>query len=236
MSDSKRDAQILADEAMEASSAEAALKLARRALAIDPECTDARRMIVAITPGDLGIKIREMREIVEASGRGFGEKGFYLPSYLRALHQLAEMFMAAEKHGEAIQAYERVLELDEDDELGARSLLLALYLGERRAKEAGALLDRYPEEEDTMALFAWGRVIQRWLEGGEREARAALQAARSLNPFAEKYLSCEKELPKEMPGRYRLGDEQEAQVAAYELAIGWTKLPEFCEWLGERGS
>jgi len=92
---------------------------------------------------------------------------------------------------------------------------------------------RFPDEERMMGSFAWARVLERWLSGSpdDAEARAALERARKINPYAERYISGAQSLPREAPQYYRPGEESEAQMCALELAPAWERHPEFRKWL-----
>ena len=107
---------------------------------------------------------------------------------MRAKQHLAELLVKAGEFPEAITIYERMLELNPDDNQAVRSPLLGLYLAGGRAQDAAGLLDRFAEE-DALPTSAWGRVMERWLTGDTAGAEAALERARKVNPFAEKYLS-----------------------------------------------
>ena len=74
-------------------------------------------------------------------------------------------------HLDAIHVYERMLQLNPNDNQGVRDPLLGLYLTAGDLKGAGALLNKY--ENDALANFAWGRVLERFLSDDHAGAKAA---------------------------------------------------------------
>lgn len=238
--DAKVRAQDLAFEAMEATSAAQARKLANRALRLDPDCVDA---IVTLTDLDARTAqeaITGFKRAVEAGERSLGtafiaeHKGhFWLlletRPYMRALEVLAATSKSVGLNLDAIAVYEQMLELNPNDNQGARYPLLSLYLTVSDLNGAGRLLARY--KDDTMAVFVWGRVLERLLAGDKAAASAGLRKARKANRFVEKYMTGQMALPDEMPGGYSPGSEGEAALSVVELSGAWDKHREAVSWL-----
>lgn len=240
--DPKWRAQELAYEAMEADDPIEALRLVDEAQKLDPDCTDAQRLMVALLPMELDNRIQLMREVIVKAERNLGETFFeenmghfwgvlQTRPYMRARQDLAELLTVADRQEEAILAYERMLELNPNDNQGVRYQLLGLYLATRRGQAAGDLISRYPGEEDYTAAFAWGRVLEYWLAGKLADAQSALSRARGVNPFVERYLTGTRRIPERVESVYRPGDDSEAQVAAVELSPACRALPDFTVWL-----
>ena len=243
--DPKWRAQELAYDAMEAEDPLEALRLAAQALRLDPDCTDALRLKVSLVPTELDTRIQRMREVVEKAERNLGEdfieehRGHFwgllsTRPYMRAMQDLADLLTQADRLDEAIAVYERMLELNPNDNQGVRYALLGLYLATKRTERAAELFERYPGEEDYSAVFAWGRVLLDWLGSHEASARLALLSARRVNPFVEGYLTGEQPLPQRLPPGYSPGEPSEAQFAATELWLACKGLPEFTAWLREQ--
>jgi len=243
--DPKWRAQELAYEAMEADDPFEALRLVSEAKKLDPDSTDAERLMVALLPMELDNRIQLMREVVRKAERNFGEKfleenkGHFwgmlsTRPHMRAMQDLGALLTKADRLDEAIAVYERMLELNPNDNQGVRYALLALYLATRREEGATELLKRYPGEEDYSAVCAWGRVIIHWLANRETDARSALVHARSVNPFVEGYLAGKQQAPECLPSFYHPGDDSEAQIAAAELSLACSRLPEFTAWLSKQ--
>lgn len=243
--DPKWRAQELAYQALETGDMVEALRLVNHALELDPDCTDAQRLMVSLLPATLENRIQLMREVVERAERNLGESFFEEHTgafwgtvstrpYMRAKQHLGELLAEAGKPEEAIGVFERMLELNPNDNQGMRYPLLGLYLATNQPAGASRLMSRYPGEEEFMGSFAWARVLERWLSGEWDEAEAALERARKVNPFAERYISGAGALPREAPAYYSPGQDSEAQVCTRELAAAWQSHPGFREWLRAR--
>jgi tetratricopeptide (TPR) repeat protein len=198
---------------------------------LDPDCTEAQHLMVSLAPMDLDSRIRLMRETVDKAERNMGESfirentGHFWRTlstrpYMRAKRELAELLSAAGRLTDAIAVFEQMLELNPDDNLGTRFPLLGLYLATDQPERVNSLIARFPDEERILGSVAWARVLERWLSGGpdNAEAEAALEKARKVNPFAERYVSGARPMPEESPQYYRPSEESDAQMCALELA------------------
>ena len=174
------EAQQVAFEAMEATSAAQARKLAKRALRLDPDCVDAlaaagrsgratqQEMIEGLQKAVPPANARWAKFIRENKG------DFWLlletRPYMRAMEQLAGLLRGEGISLDAIEVYKRMLELNPNDNQGVRDPLLGLYLETGDLKGARELLEKY--KEDASANFAWARVLERFLAGKRDEAAA----------------------------------------------------------------
>lgn len=217
--DAKHEAQQIAFDAMEAANEAEARKLAKRALRLDSDCVDALVLITELEARSPRELIEGLQKAVVAGERSLGEKfirenngHFWLlletRPYMRALAQLAEELRKQGISLDAIKAYEKMLELNPNDNQGVRDPLLGLYLETGDLKGAGRLLKKY--KEDRSAVFEWARVFERFLAGDHAGAGKALKTARKANPHVELFLCQKRPLPKEPPEMYSLGSEEEA--------------------------
>jgi tetratricopeptide (TPR) repeat protein len=243
--DAKDEAQQFAFDAMEADSEEQARKLAKRALKLDPDCVDALVLINGLdarTPREM---IAGLQKAVAAGERSLGEKfiqenegDFWMlletRPYMRAMAELAELLRGQGIDLDAIRLYEKMLELNPNDNQGVRDPLLGLYLKTGDAQATARLLKQY--KLDASANFAWGRVLERFLADDHTGARKALKTARSANRFVELFLTGQKKLPKDMPEMYSMGSEEEAVLSVINLGGAWDVHQEAASWLfGELG-
>jgi len=243
--DPKWRAQELAYEAMEADDLFEALRLVAEAQKLDPDCTDAQRLMVSLAPMEPESSIKLMRIVVDKAERNLGEAFFAENTghfwgvfstrpYMRAIEALGDLLTNADRLEDAIAVYERMLELNPNDNQGVRNRLLGLYLATKQTQAAHGLLSRYADEEKISAVFAWGRVIERWLSDQPAEARSALLRARNVNRFVEGYLAGARKPPQQLPSTHSIGGDSEAQVAVAELSPALVRLREFTSWLRER--
>jgi len=238
--DARDQAQDLAFDAMEAASAAQARKLAKRALALDPDCVDALVVLNSLDARTPAKAIEGLKRAVAAGERALGGKftkdnkgHFWLiietRPYMRALEELANMLRGQGRHSEAIETYEKMLDLNPNDNQGVRDPLLGLYLATGNLTGAGKLLKRY--KDDAMANFSWARVLERFLSSDRTGAATALKAARKGNRFVELYMSGKKAAPKKLPEMYSPGSEEEAILCVDMLASAWAAHPEAVLWL-----
>jgi tetratricopeptide (TPR) repeat protein len=217
--DRRDKAQQIAFDAMEAE----ARKLAKRALRLDPDCVDALVLMTDLDAPSTKARIEGLKKAAEAGERALGTKfirknkgHFWLlletRPWMRALDRLASELKEARLNLAAIGIYERMLELNPNDNQGERDPLLGLYLTVGDLKGAGKLLKKY--EDDALANFAWGRVLERFLAGDHAGATAALEIARVANHHVELYMTARKPLPEVPPEVYSPGSEEEAVFAS----------------------
>lgn len=232
-------AQELAYDAMEAESDEAAADLARQALALDPDCTDAL-CVLAETAGSDDEKFRLLEHAVASGERALGAAYFAANRgdfwllletrpYMRARCALANALRDRGRLDEAIRHYEGLLDLCPNDNLGVRYVLPGCYFLTDNVDAVRRLLGQYPG--DPSAIFAYCRVLERFLAGDLEGAAQARQEARRVNRFAEPYLIGKKRLPHRLPDYYSPGHETEAIECAVHLAGAWAHYPKALSWL-----
>ena len=176
-------AQDLAFDAHEARTDTQALKLARRALRLHPDCVDALVLVAEIECDSPRKLIEAMQSAVAAGERSLGaafireNTGHFwglldTRPYMRALAQLADLLSGGGLNLDAIRIYEKMLVLNPDDNQGVRDPLLGAYLCVDDLMGAARLLKKY--KEDRSANFAWGRLLERVMAGdsARREGRA----------------------------------------------------------------
>jgi len=236
----REEAQELAYDAMEARTEAQAKRLAKRALAKDPDCIDALLTLAGIEANSPKQMIEQLQRAVSAGERSLGARFFKenkgdfwglleTRSYMRARQLLAETFSEAGLHQDAISHYEAMLELNPNDNQGVREPLLGLCLQTGNSEGARKLLKRY--EHDASAAFAWGRVLERILASDLDGAAASLKTARKGNRFVELLMTAQQPLPVEMPDFYAMGSAEEAILSFSSLAEAWTAHPQATFWL-----
>jgi tetratricopeptide (TPR) repeat protein len=238
--DKKDEAQQIAFDAMEAETEAEARKLVKHALRLDPDCVDALVLMSDLDAPTRKALIEGLKQAVEAGERTLGikfiqkNKGhFWLlletRPWMRALDRLASELKEAGLNLDAIGIYERMLELNPNDNQGVRDPLLGLYLTVGDLKGAGKLFKKY--ENDALANFAWGRVLERFLADDRAGAKAALEIARAANHHVELYMTARKPLPEDPPEMYSPGSEEEAVLLLSNLGDAWAAHKEATFWL-----
>lgn len=238
-------AQDLVYDAMEASTWEQRIHLARQALDLDPENVDALLMIVNVTDIEGDDKIEALRTVVDAGARRLGKKAFkeLVPHfwgfietrpYMRARAQLAIALRDAGRLDEAASEFNEMLKLNEGDNQGMRYELLTVLLVLGRLDEARALFDRYPYDGESSMVFLWGRVLERVLTNDEAASADALTQARKQNAHVEAYLKGTRKLPKTLPYGYSFGSKEEAICFGNMLLMAWNAHPAAKAWLAKQ--
>jgi len=243
--DSAFQAQQLFYDAMEAESDERELELITKALELDPTNVDALRMVLLNSELKIEEEIEALRMIVALGEKNLGKKTFkeyagefwgFIETrpYMRAREQLAEALHWAGRLEEAVAEWEAMLELNPNDNQGVRFSLLACYLTLGRLDGARRLFEKYPNDVEFNTVFAWGKVLERFLAGDLAEAQKSLAAARKQNPHTQAYVKGERKLPQNMPDSYTPGSKEEAVCFADLLQEAWRKHAHALKWLGEQ--
>lgn len=238
-----RKAQELIYDSWEVSGRER-VALARRALAVWPDCADAYVILAEETGRTLEEKLALYEAGVAAGERALGadffreEVGHFwgvLESrpYMRARAGLAAILYNIGEKRRAADHYRDLLRLNPGDNQGIRYVLLGCLLELGLDEEAARLLSRY--EGDVAATWAYGRALLAFRSAGSHErSRAPLEKALAANRFVPAYLLARKRLPDTMPPYVGLGDESEAISCADGLLTAWRATPGALEWLGTR--
>lgn len=190
----------------------------------EQEAIEAFRRLVAIAEVRLGVDAFD-----EFAGHfwGFHETR----PYMRARAALANALHQAGRIEESCAEVESMLQLNPNDNQGLRYRQLACYLALGKLDEARGLFAKYSDEFGLNVVFAWAKVLERFLSGHEDEARSALIGARLQNPTMESYLARSRRLPKTLPASYAPGSKEEAVCFAADLRLAWDAHPEAKRWL-----
>ena len=237
------EAQECYYDAMEAQTEQEALRLLSRALELDPGNTDAWLLMMSHTPPlSADEEIGTLRKIVAGAEERLGKQAFKdyaghfwgyheTRPYMRARAALADALHRAGRIESAAGEVEGMLELNPGDNQGLRYRLLAFYLAVGRMDDTRGLFARYPDEFDYNTVFAWSKVLERFLSGKPEEALEELAVALKQNAFTKAYLLGHRKLPKNPPDSYAPGSKEEAACFAADLQLAWNAHPTAKKWL-----
>jgi len=219
------------------------LALARKAIAISPDCADAYVLLAEDTTA-LDEATDLYRQGVEAGERSLGKAAFEDEAgnfwliletrpYMRARAGLARCLWEGGRRDEAITHYRDLLRLNPNDNQGIRYVLASCLLELGRDGEVAGLLKQY--EDDAAAAFAWTETLLAFRrEGDGAEAREKLAAALESNPHVPTFVLGRKKLPRRLPDLIGFGDESEAVCYAAENIDAWKSTGGALSWLAER--
>ncbi len=214
-------ARLLADAAYEAYGRRK-LKLLRQALAIDPDCVEAR-VTLASRQNRIEKKIETMRQAKDAGRRALSnernanEKPRIFAAYLDTRWILGHTLYRSGRLVEAAGEFAEMLDEDLMDHMNVRDRLLPLLILLQRDSDARALLERYPPES-----FAEGAMSQALLsfrrDGAGETSDGLLKSAIQETPG--------------LAGAILEKRRTDPQVELYpDIVKAWRSTPGAYEWL-----
>jgi tetratricopeptide (TPR) repeat protein len=235
-------AQDLFYEAMDAPTEAEEIKLLEKALKLDAGNVDVLLALLRYETFSPTEEIEFLQQLVKLAKTRLGPEAFKefagafwgfheTRPYMRARERLAEALRHAGRLDEAIAEWNAMLELNPGDNQGVRYLLLPAVLTLNRLEAARKLFEAYPGDLEFNAVFAWGRVLERFLAEDLRGAVTALAAARKQNSHMQAYVKGHRQIPKTMPEAYAPGSKEEAVCYAEVVRTAWEKHPAALKWL-----
>lgn len=233
-------AQSLMFEAFEAPTKAKAIAIAQKALLLSPDCADAYTFLAEFAKTDAEI-LALLLAGVAAGERAIGPKGFdemagsfwgFLETrpYMRALLQLGILYDEINELERAMECYNKLLELNPNDNQGVRDLLMPLLIVLDKKAESEKLYTAY--KNDGCATWRYSRVLLDFRKHGSTEkAEKNLQAALERNIHIANALSGRKALPKKSVSAYTWGSPEEAITYLSESLRAWKHIPGAIEWL-----
>lgn len=213
------DAYEILEEAQNAKNEKEAIKLAKKAYEKSPECFDAilfqcdleENGIKRMKLLDDGLETEKNRltkeKYFDKENIGHFYGIFETRPYIRGLVIKAEYLLEEGKLSQAESVCREVLRLNENDNMGARYLLMAIYATLEEENDMLKLYKKYPEEDLEMIfpLFALYYKI-----GNDKKAKEYLNRVDKCNSNFVKYFNGTiKESKKVSPGYYSRGDSSE---------------------------
>jgi tetratricopeptide (TPR) repeat protein len=233
-------AQDMMYRAWEARSKSQAVKLARKALEISPDCADAYVLLAQATARTAQETKALYEKGVEAGKRAIGAEfddlvgefwGFLeTRPYMRAREGLAYTLWELGEKQQAIEHYRDMLRLNPNDNQGIRDVLLDCLLELEQWDDAEKLLKKYKDDWSARWFYTQAFCTLR-REGASKKADKQLQKAMDQNQFVPPYLLGKKKLPKQLPAFISPGREDEAVHYAVSAVSIWGKSPTALQWL-----
>ncbi len=217
-------------------------KLARRALAVSPDCADAWTLLA-----EASCRPEHARDCyqqaVEAGERALGPQAFQdlqgafwghpeTRPYMRARLGLAQTLDALGDVDGALSHFRALLTLNPADNQGVRYVLLATLLRLHRDDEAGALLKNPAYADDSGAEWLYAAALWTFRrEGVTPRSRRALSDAIDANPFVVSMLTDNEDPTVTWSDHFAIGSPEEAAVAVELLREAWDSTPGALQWL-----
>jgi tetratricopeptide (TPR) repeat protein len=227
-------------DAMDAG-AENAEDLALMALRYWPNCADAYTLLGISAGEQLEVALPLFTLAVMAGAEALGPDGFQRYAgrfwqapetrpFMGALGFLARANRDAGAVDAAAAHFIEMLNLNPNDDQGARYDLLALALQAGRTEVAERILQAFADDQG--AAFAYGRALYLFQKSGDSDqSRLALRTAQKANPIVSEYLLGTRKPPEELPSFDQPGGEGEAVLFLDLMGAAWTSTKGAIDWL-----
>ncbi|MEN9990433.1 MAG: hypothetical protein RLZZ224_135 [Verrucomicrobiota bacterium] len=220
-------------DAMESDDEDDMYELLQRAVAIDPGNADAWLELMSFMPKLTTERHLEvLKNIVDRAAERLGKKMFQdgaghfwgiheTRPYMRARAAYANALYQAGRLAESCAEVDAMLQLNPNDNQGLRYRQISVALALGQLDKVRMFLERYENEIRYNTVFAWAKVLERYLSGAMDEAIAQIKVAQQQNAHSLAYLLGERKIPKNQPDRYSLGSKEEAICFAENLQTAW---------------
>jgi len=238
---SLRDAQQLVYKAWTVNDSVQRQLLAHQALEISTDCADAYILLAEEESVTIEEAHQYYRRGLEAAERNLGSdyarefagmfwEKFRTRPLLRALEGLANTLVELEKQPESLAYFQKMIELDPDDHLGARYGYLHTLIELQKYPEAHRLIHSFSNE--LSAYWSYTHALISFILNGQTvKADNSLRWALQQNPYVPAYLFGEKPFPETFPNSYGAGDENEAIYYGSEYFSTWWQTKGAIDWI-----
>lgn len=234
-------AQQLIYQAWEEKNPAKRIALARKALKVSEDCSDAYVLLTEEEAGTVQQALEYYQAGVEAGERAFGAAYFEENTghfwglletrpYMRSMEGMASCLWQLGHKAEALETYWEMLRLNPGDNQGIRYVLVDLLLNMNRIPELEKLLKLYRDEGSAVWLYTKALVAYR-KKGDHPSSNRALKSALRHNPHVYDYLCSKKRIPNRLPSYIGIGDDTEAVAYAANHLNYWRKTPGALEWM-----
>ncbi len=205
----------LFEQAMESYSTSEIRKLLKQALRLYPNFTDAKMELVLLLEDEFK-RLKELEKLEKLEKEYLENEGYFIEDnishfygiletrpYIRLVYSIASLYQEMGSYRKAIELYENIIELNENDNMGARYSLMGLYAMLEEPDKMFAIIERYPEDSVPTHLFQF---VLAYKQLDYTKARRHLRAIQSHVPEFKHFIhgqidedDMEKE---EVPGYY----------------------------------
>ena len=213
------DAYELLEQAENAKTEKQARKLAKKAYDMCPECFDALLFQVELEESSMR-RDELLNEGLEKEKKRLEKEGYFdkenighfygifeTRPYIRGLYKKANYLISDGKAKQARDVCLEIIRLNNNDNMGARYLLMAIYAYLEDEKEMLKLYHKYKEEALEM-LFP--QFVLYYKLGKDKEAKELLARINKTNPHFIKFFKGDIKPNKDVPyGYYSKGDASE---------------------------
>jgi hypothetical protein len=219
------------------------LALAKKALKLDPYCTDAYN-VLGYEEKDSENRLGHFTQAIESFKKRYNQKYFDQSTgcfwgiletrpFMRALLGYGQSLWDNARPGEAVDTLNYMLTLNPGDNQSVRYLLASWLLIIDDLKEARKLFKEYKEET---ACMLFSKLLLNILEKkNERVIQKAYEAAVRANEYIVPYLLKKRKMPTFDFDRYSLGSKEEAIIYINDEygAVAWESHLEALKVLAE---
>ena len=237
------DAYELLEQAENAKTKNQAIKLAKEAYDMCPDCFDAVLFQVDLEENSIK-RDKMLNEGLEFEKDRLEEEGYFEKDnighfygifetrpYIRGLYRKADYLIADGKAKQARDICLEILRLNNNDNTGARYLLMAIYAYLEDEKEILKLYKKYPEENLEM-LFPL--LVLYYKLGNYDEANKYLTRINKANPHFLKFFKGTMKINKDIEhGYYQHGDSSEVFMCLNNFAFLLSSVPALHEYILE---
>lgn len=233
-------AEALMQRAFEAEEGYGQWALARQATELDPNCAQAY-LLLSQYEEDPQQRLVLLEQALAAAEKTIGKKqfesmrghfwGFHeTRPYMQAKIVLAGVLWELRRFDDAIAHYTEMLDLNPNDNQGVRHVLITCLLERDQDAKAAKLLEQYIDDSTAAWLFSAALLAFR-RNGDQPESRRLLQQAADGNPYVRDLLVGQRQIAKEQPHTYCIGQEDEAQLYALTNLRCWRGTSGAIPWL-----
>ena len=243
------DFMDLAEEKLEAGDELGGLRLARKALKLEPDNLDVSWFIIRTEEKDPEVLLRNIRMILETGKASLEKQGFFdadcigdfwqileTRPYIRLKSQYVFSLIEAGKLKMAVQEAEDIICLNQDDNMGVRFRLMHLYAGLEDAESAEKMLNKYSEHDECPILMALILLYYKLdkTDQAEKYLRRLLKINKDTRTFVRDILAGRQEhILSEINqrGGYVPYTEEELVVTYVENESIYESVPLFFRWI-----